>query len=354
MGACDCPHCQGKIAAAMSFHRPPGASAPRVEVVRLPLQSIENLEKHAPLIAPRLPGHVCTIIALHCLYVHTPWDGFEQLFAPLALEGSVRVVLVLAKDSSWHDYPDTAALCAGGVSWMDILDMDSMDRTDALLERLVDHEAELLGGDSEKIIMMGMSQGGGQSMLRFLRSRRRLGGWLGSVCHVPTAPHTPRSRDPLVDPARTLVNCDRPVRLLSGECDSVFPPGLVLRDADRLREVGGFTDVQVDVQRCMAHDGFQEPARGALAVATRRAADGVCKGPADSATLATMRRAMESVPDLCFLQRNIADMVGKTASKCTPTKSPKSLQSLASQPTKSPKSPKSPASQEIAFSHAGA
>ena len=32
------------------------------------------------------------------------------------------------------------------------------------------------------------------SALRFLRSRIRLGGWVGSVCHVPTAPHTPRDR----------------------------------------------------------------------------------------------------------------------------------------------------------------
>lgn len=33
------------------------------------------------------------------------------------------------------------AFMAGGSAWIDILDMDSMDRSDMLLERLVDHEA---------------------------------------------------------------------------------------------------------------------------------------------------------------------------------------------------------------------
>ena len=34
-----------------------------------------------------------------------------------------------------------ADFTAGGSAWIDILDMDSMDRSDMLLERLVDHEA---------------------------------------------------------------------------------------------------------------------------------------------------------------------------------------------------------------------
>ena len=46
---------------------------------------------------------------------------------------------------------------AGGSAWIDILDMDSMDRSDMLLERLVDHEAcvEDGGGGFEKL-RMGM------------------------------------------------------------------------------------------------------------------------------------------------------------------------------------------------------
>lgn len=39
------------------------------------------------------------------------------------------------------------AFMAGGSAWIDILDMDSMDRSDMLLERLVDHEAWVGGFD---------------------------------------------------------------------------------------------------------------------------------------------------------------------------------------------------------------
>ena len=78
---------------------------------------------------------------------------------------------------------------------------------------------------------------------------------MGSVCHVPTVPHTPRHRDPLLLAAGRSVNRDRPVRFLSGGDDCVFPPTLVLRDAARLREVGGFTDVYVEVCPKMTHDG---------------------------------------------------------------------------------------------------
>jgi hypothetical protein len=35
------------------------------------------------------------------------------------------------------------AIAPGGSAWIDVLDMDSMDRSDMLLERLVDHEAAL-------------------------------------------------------------------------------------------------------------------------------------------------------------------------------------------------------------------
>jgi len=176
------------------------------------------------------------------------------LFAPTDLSGPLRVVLVLADEGSWHDYIDTHTLCAGGAAWMDILDVDSMERSDRLLSKLVDHEAGLLGGRSERIVLAGSSQGGGQSMLRFLRSEKLLGGWIGSVCHVPTAPHTPRRQDPLAD-ERPVVNRHRPVRFLAGESDTVFPPSLVLRDADRLRIEGGFTDVSVQVVRDLCHQG---------------------------------------------------------------------------------------------------
>merc|ERR1719238_1880401 len=153
------------------------------------------------MIAPRLE-HSCTVICLHCMNDHGPRDSFEDCFALPEGLGAVRVVLVLASNCSWHDYPDHGTLM-GGVAWVDILDWDSMSNTDRLLEGLVDYEISLLGG------------------------------WIGSVCHVPTAPHLPRQHD-IIGKQHTA-NAGRPVRLLCGGSDSVFPPALVLRDIERLR-----------------------------------------------------------------------------------------------------------------------
>jgi pimeloyl-ACP methyl ester carboxylesterase len=342
--ACDCAHCRGSILASTSYHpliQPPGLGPSvksGVEVVRLPLKALEDFDQAVPFITPRNNDHACTLICLHCLNVHTPWDGWEQYFAPADFKGYLRVVLVLADNVSWHDYPDSALLGAGGSSWVDILDMDSMDRSDHLLERLVDHEAALLNGHSERIVLMGMSQGGGQSMLRFLRSKLRLGGWVGSVCHVPTAPHTPRSRDPLVAEGRPGVNRDRPIRLLAGESDTVFPPGLVLRDAARLRNVGGFTNVEVEVRKNMAHEGLLEdpkpPKPTDTATLSRGSSKGVgldeplslkaafsgTRGTRKAENLAALHRqksflrAGRKVPELLHLQNYLPVMVDLTSS----------------------------------------
>jgi hypothetical protein len=254
---CDCVHCRGGLQVQTSFHtaapKAPVGTQPRVEVVRMPLRALEDLDSAAPLMAPRLQDHACTLICLHNMYCHTPWDGHEHLFALPEGMGTVRVVIVLANGGSWHDYPDVGTF-SGGVPWMDILDMESMDRTDKLLEGLMEHEVALLGGRSERLVLMGASQGGGQSMLRFLRSTLPLGGWIGAVCHAPTAPHTPRDADPLLAAGRPKVNCDRPMRLLAGQVDSTFPVGLVRRDAERLRREGGFTDLLVKVQRGLNHE----------------------------------------------------------------------------------------------------
>jgi len=253
---CGCMHCKGRSIGCATYHTAPGAVAgpPLVEVMRVPLHALRDLDNVAPLMAPRLPGHACTLICLHNLNCHTPWDGAEHLFALPPGMGSMRVVMVLADDCSWHDYPDVGSFC-GGVAWIDILDVASMDRTDALIAKLVEHETNLLGGRSERLFLMGMSQGGAQSMLRFLRSERRLGGWLGAVCHAPTAPHMPRGADPLLGEDRPRANCDQPMRLLAGEVDSMFPSPFVLRDVERLRKVGGFTDVQVEVHAGLRHEG---------------------------------------------------------------------------------------------------
>jgi predicted esterase len=238
---------------------------------------------------------------------HTPWDGWEHLFALPEGMGTVRVILVLAEKASWHNFPDHGTFRAG-VAWLDILDVESMHRTDRLLERLVDHETGLLDGQSERIVLFGTSQGGGQSMMRFLRSRRVLGGWIGSVCHVPTAPHMPRDCDPLIF-TEALVNRDRPVRLLAGEADVVFPPQLVLHDAERLQEVGQFIDVKVVVEPCMSHDGWltaAEQRRQGMQKKTTAIGD-IVGGDIVCESLA----AWEAVPELIFLQRHLPSMLPK-------------------------------------------
>jgi hypothetical protein len=265
---CDCIHCCGQGIAKVSYHGAPGAPQgtrrrylPQVEVVHIHLRALEAegeaWESLVALTAPKL-GHACTIVALHAFMCHTAWDGCEHYFAALPPgAGTVRVILVLADEGSWHDYPDWGTF-AGGVAWVDILDMSSMNRTDRLLEKLVDHEVSLLGGESERLVLMGSSQGGVQSMLRFLRSRHRLGGFLGAVCHVPTAPHTSCGSDPLADKFRPTVNLDRPMRFLAGALDSTFTLPLVRRDVARLKEVGGFTNVEMEVLPDHQHEGPRE------------------------------------------------------------------------------------------------
>jgi len=321
---CDCAYCRGSLLGSTSYHPllpVPGvvhSAMSGVEVVRLPLRALEDFDKAVPFIAPRVSGHSCTMICLHCLNVHTPWDGWEQFFAPPELRGTMRVVLVLADGVSWHEYPDSALLGCGGSSWVDILDMDSMDRSDMLLERLVDHEAALLNGQSERIVLMGMSQGGGQSMLRFLRSKISLGGWIGSVCHVPTAPHTPRDRDPLIVSGRPTVNRNRPVRLLAGESDTVFTPGLVLGDAARLRDVGGFTDVEVELRSGLAHEGpledYKPPKPLKADSPTGKGSTSKSARPAELRRAKSFSKAMWSCPDLLFLQHYLPSMVDFTSS----------------------------------------
>lgn len=258
---CDCPHCRGGSMASISYHGASRGKPPCVEVVRLPQRCLEDFAKTAPLVAPKLCDHSCTVVCLHNLNVHTPWDGSEHLFALPPGFGSVRVVMVLANDCSWHEYLD-AGCFMGGAAWIDIMDPVTMDATDKLIAKLVDHEISLLGGHSERLVLMGCSQGGGQSMLRFLRSQRKLGGWIGSVCHAPTAPHLPRATDPLAGDHRSLANCSTPMRLLAADQDSTFGRTLLERDVQRLRTVGGFTDVRMDILEGHGHEGPVDGSEG--------------------------------------------------------------------------------------------
>jgi len=169
-------------------------------------------------------------------------------------------------------------------------------------------------------------------MLRFLRSNLKLGGWIGSVCHVPTAPHTPRDRDPLIAVGRPSINMNQPVRLLAGESDCVFPSGLVLRDTARLRNVGGFTNVQVDVRKGLRHEGYLEeaktqiveppvhvasPAKAGMRLSrktTLELEDAEKTGSNESAHgrhkwSKTRVRGERKVPELMFLQKHLPTMV---------------------------------------------
>lgn len=252
---CDCGWCRSHCSIAYYTSKGPsrGRSKPSVEVVRIPIRALEDLDGIKSMIAPRLE-HSCTLICLHPMMFHDPWDSFEHCFALPEGLGTIRVVLVLAKGCSWHEYPDHGTLM-GGVAWVDILDWDSMSKTDSLLEGLVNYEISMLGGTSHRVFLAGTSQGGGQSFLRFIRSKEQLGGWIGGVCHAPTAPHLPRQHD--VVGKQQLANAGRPVRLLCGESDSVFPPSLVLRDVERLRTVGGFNNIKVDVTPGLHHEDLE-------------------------------------------------------------------------------------------------
>jgi len=313
---CSCFRCRSQVYCSIALHAPssllPGR--PRVEAVHVPLQAIKNMETSPELFAPRVADHVCTVICLHCLYNHTPWDGWEHLFALPAGMGGIRVVFVLADDVSWHTYPDSGTFCAG-VAWLDLLDASSMDRTDRLLDMLIEHETKLLDGHSERIILMGASQGGAQAMLRLLRSQRHLGGWIGAVCHIPTVPHLPRNRDPLLTANDSIVNSNAPVRLLAGELDTVFPPALILRDAARLRNVGRFTNVSVEIQKGLSHDGFLagRVKQHSSMTASDGLEDGLSHGDVVQADPVLrpgeLAKARHSVPELLFARRHLPSML---------------------------------------------
>lgn len=296
--SCDCHHCLRSKIGGRSYHAPNARGTPTVESVHVHVGALENMSTAAPAMASYLTDHVCTVVCLHCLYCHTPWDSDQHLFALPPGMGAVRVVFALADDTTWHEYPDSGTVCAG-TPWMDMLDMASMDKADRLLERLVDHEIDLLNGKSERVVLMGVSQGGCQAMLRFLRSRQPLGGWVGGVTHAATMPHTPRDRDPLLENWRPPVNRHKPIRFLAGAADSVFPPAMVLRDAERLRAVGGFTDVQVEVMESLAHDAYLPE--------KKRLGKTQPKTTALEGTDEAMRKRM---PDLHFLCRHLPAMLG--------------------------------------------
>eukprot|EP00929_Paragymnodinium_shiwhaense_P014866 TRINITY_DN12282_c0_g1_i1.p1 TRINITY_DN12282_c0_g1~~TRINITY_DN12282_c0_g1_i1.p1 ORF type:complete len:602 (+),score=140.34 TRINITY_DN12282_c0_g1_i1:96-1901(+) len=251
---------ENRFRCSVSYHASGHGKASRkkppcVEVVRIPLPCIKNLESLSHIVNPRLP-HVCTVICCHNLNCVDPWDGWEHLFALPDGVGVVRVIFVLADGGSFHDYPDMGAYDSG-CSWIDFIDPETMLETDALIEKLIQFETKLLQGDSRRVVLFGKSQGGVQNLHRFIKSSVPLGGYVGGMCHVPTVPHLPRSVDPVAEVAASgspAANAATPVRLLIGDRDSTFAPAMVVRSAERLRTVGGFSDVEVEVMPRLDHE----------------------------------------------------------------------------------------------------
>jgi len=246
-----------------------------MEIVRLDLSALQEgaadeFKGFKELACPELK-HSYTIIGLHCFGYHDIWKEDFRGFLPADESDAVRLVFVNAtKDSdgcpSWHKYPDDSGMDDklhddAGMPWLDMLyeeGEEGMGQTDLLLAKLIDLESEWLQMRSERIILIGSSQGTAQSMLRFIKSTVLLGGYVGCVGHVPTAPHLPRKEDPLL--LRKSINCHRPLRLLSGGKDTCFAPGLAIRSIQRLRQIGGFTDVEHTIEEDMTHymDGYSD------------------------------------------------------------------------------------------------
>eukprot|EP00927_Polykrikos_kofoidii_P076729 TRINITY_DN7376_c0_g1_i1.p1 TRINITY_DN7376_c0_g1~~TRINITY_DN7376_c0_g1_i1.p1 ORF type:complete len:603 (-),score=102.82 TRINITY_DN7376_c0_g1_i1:37-1791(-) len=237
----------------------PGDAPFAVEVVRLPLRVLPRLSAVRSVIRPRF-RHACTVVCLHNFNTLGPWDCYEHLFAlprGSPSSGFVRVVMVLADDGRYHDYPDLGAY-QSGTPWLDVIDPSSMVETDVLLEKLVDAEIKYVG-DSRRVVLFGKSQGGGQALFRLMRSRQKLGGCISAMSHVPTMPHIPCFADPLTGGSPQqgpFVNSSTPVRMLHGDIDQIFSPTMVLKGAQRLCKLGGFTDVEVEVKEGLDHENL--------------------------------------------------------------------------------------------------
>eukprot|EP00928_Gymnodinium_smaydae_P057156 TRINITY_DN40436_c0_g1_i1.p1 TRINITY_DN40436_c0_g1~~TRINITY_DN40436_c0_g1_i1.p1 ORF type:complete len:556 (-),score=86.25 TRINITY_DN40436_c0_g1_i1:56-1642(-) len=208
-----------------------------------------------------------TVLAFHHYGSHDLRREHIRQYLPANKSDRARVVFINADEDmdgalSWHDYLDKAMMDENlgddaGCSWIDIIDAETtreggrgMDETNRLLAQVVGFEVTWLHGQSKRLVLSGSSQGGGMAFYHFLTSSTVLGGFVGCVCHVPTAPHLPRTQDPLL---RAPVNRSRPVRILSGGNDTCFAQSLVQRDLLRLQRIGGFTDVEQRIQSDADH-----------------------------------------------------------------------------------------------------
>ena len=151
------------------------------------LQSIENQTGPDPLSA---------IIVLHGLGA----DGND--FVPIAQEINLRAVGAVR--FVFPHAPVRPVTLNGGMAmraWYDILGTDLVRREDepglrasmAEVQALIDHEVAR-GIPSERIVLMGFSQGCAMTVLTGLRSPQRLAGLVGLSGYLPLAQTTAAER----------------------------------------------------------------------------------------------------------------------------------------------------------------
>merc|ERR1719210_2194493 len=95
------------------------------------------------------------------------------------------------------------------------------------------------------------------------------------------------------------------MRLLAGESDSVFPPALILHDVARLRNVGGFNDVEVEVRKGLHHNEYLKNAK--------------IEGGLNNDAAPVLRRAWKQRPELFFIRQHLPSMVRVAPQNPTPT-----------------------------------
>lgn len=122
-------------------------------------------------------------------------------------------------------------------AWYDIRNADLAQREDegglrqsmAMINALIDREIER-GIPSEKIVLMGFSQGCAMTLMTGLRQPQKLAGLIGLSGYLPIAATTEAERNP--------ANQDTPIFLAHGRLDPVVPIDRAIASRDLLQQLG--------------------------------------------------------------------------------------------------------------------
>ena len=181
-----------------------------------------------PIVIDTAPHPVACIVLMHGLGA----DGSD--FVPIAQEldlsaiGPVRFIFPSA--------PVRPVTINGGYemrAWYDILDTDDLTRREDEtslrasqrdVQALIDREIER-GIPSERIVLMGFSQGCAMTLMTGLRAPQRLAGLVGLSGYLPLAAATAAERN--------AANRDLPIFLAHGHEDAIvaFARGTAAREA---------------------------------------------------------------------------------------------------------------------------